>query len=159
MKTKLGTWRRFWNLNVPSRRIVIEAGLALLATWIGLRVAGYNRWKRALDRLSPRETNRGKRGDPTQLKSAQEIARLAHSAARHILLPTNCLDQSMALCWMLRRRGAPAELRFGARKQEGQFEAHAWVEVGGVVLNEAQERHKHFAAFDRSVAPLEIQTP
>ena len=159
MKTKFSAWRRFWNLSAESRLLAGEAGVALTATWLGLRVAGYNRWRSVIDRLAPAATKSEKGLDSKQLGLAQEIARLERSAVRHLILPTNCLEQSMTLLWMLRRRGMPAELRFGARKEEGKFEAHAWVELGGVVLNEVPEQHLHFTAFNRAIAPLERQIP
>jgi hypothetical protein len=40
-----------------------------------------------------------------------------------------CLEQSLALYLLLRRRGIAAELRIGA--QPRPFYAHAWVEVAG----------------------------
>ncbi len=54
----------------------------------------------------------------------------------------------MTLCYLLRRRGIPADLRFGARKQSARLEAHAWVEHLGVPLNEDQGEHRHFLPFD-----------
>jgi hypothetical protein len=45
-----------------------------------------------------------------------------------------CLEQSLALTWLLRRRGVRAELRVGV--QPRPFYAHAWVEVAGRALNE-----------------------
>lgn len=45
-----------------------------------------------------------------------------------------CLEQSLVLYAMLRRAGAPATLRIGARPVP--FAAHAWVEIGGVPVNE-----------------------
>lgn len=48
-----------------------------------------------------------------------------------------CLEQSLALYVMLRRAGAPATLRIGARPVP--FAAHAWVEIGGQAVNEPQD--------------------
>ena len=50
------------------------------------------------------------------------------------------------------RRGIAAELRVGARKDAGRFEAHAWVESSGVVLNDTSESHLHFVPFDGPVS-------
>ena len=43
-------------------------------------------------------------------------------------------------------------------KEQGRFEAHAWVELEGTVLNNALEQHRHFAPFDRSVMSMETET-
>ena len=158
MKAKLETWRRFRNLSAHSRGLVLEAAVALTATWIGLRVVGFGRWRRALDWLVPGTVKRASAGDPVALGSALAVARFEQSAARHLFLRTNCLEQSLVLCWLLQKRGIAAVLRIGARKEQGRFEAHAWVELEGTVLNDAQEQHRHFAPFDRSVTTMETET-
>jgi hypothetical protein len=68
------------------------------------------------------------------------IAKAMQSAARHLPIQTTCLDRSRALYWMLRAHGCPAELRIGARQENGTLTAHAWVEYDGVPLldDEAQ---------------------
>src|SRR5947207_11804787 len=48
-----------------------------------------------------------------------------------------CLPKSLALAWFLRRWGSDANVCIGTRKDNGRFEAHAWVEVAGVAINEA----------------------
>ena len=157
MKATIEAWHRFRQLNAQSQRIVVKAAVVLAATWIGLRVAGYRRWKRLLDlRASARHASEA---GTAAKESALAVARLEASAARHLLLRTNCLEQSLVLWWLLRRRGIAAELRIGARKENGQFEAHAWVELEGVVLNDAQGQHLHFAPFDGLHGPMEAETP
>jgi transglutaminase superfamily protein len=90
---------------------------------------------------------------------ANEIARLEQSAARHLFFRPNCLEQSVALWWMLRKRGMAADLRIGARKHEGRFEAHAWVESNGVALNDGSEAHQHFVPFDNAFTSMGTDTP
>jgi hypothetical protein len=48
-----------------------------------------------------------------------------------------CLEQSMVLLILLRRRGLPAQLRLGV--QNFPFAAHAWVELDGRPINEREE--------------------
>jgi hypothetical protein len=57
-----------------------------------------------------------------------------------------CLEQSMALYFLLRRHGVAAELRFGMRTMP--FAAHAWVMHGGVPVNEELEQLQQFAVFE-----------
>ena len=45
-------------------------------------------------------------------------------------------------------------MRIGTRKTGQKFEAHAWVECDGVALNEPEELHKHYAAFDEAFPML-----
>ena len=53
-----------------------------------------------------------------------------------------CLEQSLALYVLLRRRGIDAELKLGV--QPYPFNAHAWVELGGQPLNESAETIREF---------------
>ncbi len=62
-------------------------------------------------------------------------------AASHGPYRATCLRQSLALWLLLRRRGIPAELRIGVRKEGGDLQAHAWVEHQGATL--AQENLSH----------------
>ena len=55
-----------------------------------------------------------------------------------------CLPKSLALAWMLRRRGVAAAVRIGVKK-DGRFEAHAWVECGGVAVTEPSGIEDRFA--------------
>lgn len=56
-----------------------------------------------------------------------------------------CLEQSLALCWLLRRNGIAAELRLGV--QPRPFQAHAWVEVDGRPLAERGDLPLNMVAF------------
>jgi hypothetical protein len=151
-------WRGFWRLSGYARGVVLEAAAALAATWVGLRLAGFRRWKAALAWSTP-DAAAPAAMTPALADSAHEIARLQQAAARHLFFRANCLEQSLTLWWLLRKRGIAAELRIGARKQAERFEAHAWVELDGAVLNDAGDGHLHFVPFDGPVTSLETQTP
>jgi hypothetical protein len=139
------TWHRFWRLSSDERLAVSNAAFWLCATWTGLRLLGFRRWKNALSRFAP--TRPAISIAPNRedlLCEAQALARLHSAAARHLFIRTNCLEQSMALWFALRRRGFVAEMRFGARKQAERLEAHAWVECMNVALDEDPGVHLHF---------------
>jgi hypothetical protein len=150
------TWRGFWRMDRSSRRVAMEATAALTATWIGLRLAGLRRWKAVLLLLTPRAADSASPSDPAVIESAQVITRIQQVAARHIILHTSCLEQSLVLWWLLGRRGIAADLRVGARKEAGFFEAHAWVQLGSVVLNDPGEEHLHFAPFDGPIMETRV---
>jgi transglutaminase-like putative cysteine protease len=57
-----------------------------------------------------------------------------------------CLEQSLALYVLLRRRGVPVRLRLGV--QPYPFNAHAWVELNGAPLNERVETVRQFVPFE-----------
>jgi Transglutaminase-like superfamily len=150
------TWRRFWELSGDARGIVLEAAAVLLVTRVGLRAAGFARWKAALASLTP-ATVATRASGRAEIEIARAIARWETAAARHLPFPANCLDRSMTLWWLLRRRGIAADLRIGARKESGRFEAHAWVELGGEALDDAGGEHRHFQPFKAARASMETQ--
>jgi Transglutaminase-like superfamily len=149
-------WRRFRALSGTSRSLVVEAAASLAATRVGLRLAGFRRWKALLMRLTPATVDGG---NASNLDQAQYVSRLTQATARNLFFTANCLERSLTLWWLLRRRGIAADVRIGVRKAEGQFEAHAWVDCGSVVLNDEGEMHAHFAPFERPVTSMETQTP
>jgi len=157
LKGMTETWHRFWRLSGFERGVTLEAAAVLVATRVGLRLAGFRRWQAAVAWLMPSEAAYNTEQDV--VNSARAIARMEQSAANHLFSRANCLEQSLALWWLLRRRGIAAELRIGARKDAGRFEAHAWVESSGIVLNDTSESHLHFVPFDGPASAMETQTP
>jgi hypothetical protein len=151
------TWRGFWRLSAGSRGVALQAAAALAATRVGLRLAGFQRWKSVLVWLTPRDVNPTASQATAQIETARDIARIQDAVSRHLIFHASCLEQSLVLCWLLGRRGIPAELRIGARKDAGRFEAHAWVEVGSVILNDSGEAHLHFVPFDAPIISMETQ--
>ena len=93
----------------------------------------------------------------SQWDQARLTERAVRSAELHGLTRPNCLERSMTLWWMLRLKGVRGDLNIGARKQGSQFEAHAWVELGGRVLNDDAEIHAHYARFDSPITAGELE--
>ena len=86
-------------------------------------------------------------------------ARAVNAAARNVWRRATCLEKSLAIWSLLRRRGIASQLRIGARNIGGKFEAHAWVEHEGVAINEPENPHRHYATFDTAfpVATSEVR--
>jgi hypothetical protein len=72
-------------------------------------------------------------------------------ASRYSPAWTNCLRQSLVLWYLLRRQGIASELHLGVRREAGEFQAHAWVEFGGLTLNDGQDVRRRYAAFERPI--------
>ncbi|MBL8134466.1 MAG: lasso peptide biosynthesis B2 protein [Anaerolineae bacterium] len=85
---------------------------------------------------------------------ARRIARMVNAAARYSPYKANCLKRSLALWWLLRRRGIDSDVRIGVRKAEGTFQAHAWVEMGGVVVNDSPRFVGAFTPFAGDVMTI-----
>lgn len=143
-----GTLRAFFLLNRRERSLVSKVAFALLASWAGFRLFGFFNWKKWTTRFSEKKI----KSSPMSMESAQHLANLAAATARRLFVRTNCLEQSLVLWLLLRRRGVPATLRFGGRKHEAQFEAHAWVEWQGTVLND-DGVYLEFTPFEGLEAP------
>lgn len=77
----------------------------------------------------------------------EAAARMVRVAAHRGFYRARCLEQSLVLRWLLRRQGVDAQIVFGARKLDAQMQAHAWVEVAGVAINE--DGHQHFSPFQQ----------
>jgi hypothetical protein len=74
--------------------------------------------------------------------SEEEVRRdtqLFSAVARRFPLPLKCLGRSLALCWLLRWRGVDAALHIGVRKNDQSLDAHAWVQVGELVINDSED--------------------
>lgn len=67
-------------------------------------------------------------------RTAEEICAVVRRAAVYYPRELHCLRRSAAQTWLLRSRGHAAELIIGACVTP--FLAHAWVEVGGRVVND-----------------------
>jgi hypothetical protein len=148
----LEKWRRFRKRPPEDRTLILRAALILPLTKIGLRLLGFRRWKELIENFSlPSHLSQSLPGD-LQREMALRAVRAVRSVELHGLTNPNCLERSMTLWCLLRRKGVGGELHIGARKEGEQLKAHAWVELGGEVLNDGAEVHQHYARFDAPIA-------
>lgn len=75
----------------------------------------------------------------SDLRSARQLGAQVSRAARNHVYPMSCLRRSLVLQGLLARRGIAAELRIGVRRDGERLQAHAWVEVAGVPIEEPEE--------------------
>jgi Transglutaminase-like superfamily len=128
-------------IRVMKRIRAIDSAIALIAIKLMLLVIGFARTY-ALLQSRVRDLSTTTEPDTATLDAS---ARSIVAAA--ILIPgrIECLEQSLALWYLLRRRGVSAELTFGMRQYP--FGAHAWVTYRGEPLNEDREALRHYVAF------------
>jgi Transglutaminase-like superfamily len=81
------------------------------------------------------------------------------AALRYSFAQYTCLEESLTLWYLLRKQGIPACLRIGVRKENEQFEAHAWVELHDEALNQPEELHRHYAAFEEDLPEPPAEQP
>jgi Transglutaminase-like superfamily len=169
----LNRWRTFEQLSWRDRWILVQALAFLPLTAVTLRVLSFARLQFLLSSTLPRPSNTAS----CPLDRVHATTRLVRLAADRGLLRVTCLPHSVVLWWLLRRQGADAVLRFGVRKtseappqtrekqrtvsgsaslvaasSRREIEAHAWVEYGGMALNDDDDVQERFAAFDRAIA-------
>ena len=145
--------RRFRNLPAPARILFLRA--AALLPWVALRLRmqGFQTTKKLLQR--PFENSFVSRSDSNRDgERAALTARMVRAAARHGIGDPSCLEESLVLMRLLRRQGIPSQLRIGIKKNIPKFEAHAWVECGGVALNETDALHDHYAPFEEEFSSI-----
>jgi hypothetical protein len=144
--------RRFSALEAGARGIFLRAALLLPLISLSLRMRGFGATQGTLQKFLPSlDQQTTTSGGP----NVDLIARMVRAAVHHGVVghPT-CLEESLALWWLLGRRGIASQLRIGIKKQSPKFEAHAWVELGGAPLNEPETPHQHYAAFEGEISAV-----
>lgn len=141
----MDSWQKLRRLTPQERIMLAQAAMLIPLISIGLRVLGRQRLMRWLDRLG-RSAGRAR---PTEqlLDYARRAAYLTNAAAGRRFLQATCLQRSIALWWLLQREGIETRLVLGARKVQGEFQAHAWVEYEGEVLNDRPDVRARYAVF------------
>lgn len=139
MRAKLRGWLKL-PLGERWRLTGLLLGLPLVS--LLLTVLGYRRTRRAMEQASPQAGQRVP--SASELERAERLAQLASLAGNYGAVKATCLRQSLLTYMLLRRRGFDPELCLGARRQDGTFDAHAWVELGGRALGQANPQHQPF---------------
>lgn len=124
-------------------RVWWEVGWAylylLLAGWrLFVRREALLPWLQGVSR--PRHALR-----PLATERVLRQARLIDLAARHPYPWARCLQRSLALCLWAARRGGRPVLRVGVQRRNGALDAHAWVEYGGLIVNDVGVVEQRFA--------------
>jgi hypothetical protein len=144
--------RRFSALERPAQMLFLRALAMLPLTWLSLRLRGFQPTRSTLQKTL---SHHAPEMDSDSLnKQVALTAHMVNAADRHGLVHPSCLAKSLTLWWLLGRQGITSRLRIGIRKENGKLEAHAWVEREGIALNEPEEHHYHYAAFDAALASL-----
>ena len=157
-KSSLPMWqklKRFSALSRTARGQFLRAAALLPLIALSLRLRGFRKTQVFLERfifLPLQETS------VSDSERADLTSRMVRAAARRTLGRATCLEESLALWWLLARQGVGSDLRIGVRRNGESFEAHAWVDLGGTVLNEPDGAHLHYAAFDAALVSLPPET-
>lgn len=132
-----------------ARSLYRTAECAVLLYWYKLLVAylPYATWKKTLFNARSGTTGGNTPGDPEAIVRAFKIAK------RNSGISTTCLQRSLALYTVLRRRHIPAKLVIGVDALDRFPECHAWVETDGrMLLEDPLTSSKYLPFSDRQQA-------
>jgi hypothetical protein len=149
-------WQRFRKLPTSQKNTLLWAFVLVPITRMALPLLGFQRWRSILAKAAPRRA----RLQPVTAESlveARTAARMVAAASREGLIHGQCLEKSVVLWFLLSRRRVPAELRIGVRQATKGFEAHAWVEVQGTIVNDSDDVLQNYVSFKEDIASLGIE--
>ena len=113
-----------------------------LAIWVEVALR-----RHSFERVLAEVTQSRRRAGSASEINHSTFERAIRAAYRILPLEPTCLKQALVYCRALRRRGVPAELRIGVRKNEGVFAAHAWLEDdAGRPLTDPSEEFSPFVS-------------
>jgi hypothetical protein len=121
--------------------LVIKSYLLLVRVDITLRTRGFKHLYDAVREWPTGAVPEGKRIPYERLNHAMDLACVFYP--KTVL----CLQRSAAAVFLLRRHAWPAEFVTGCAI--GTFENHAWVEIGGQVVNDKPYMHEKYLVLDR----------
>ena len=143
---------RFRALNPAERAVFLRAMILLPLISFCLRLRGFGATQMSLQKLFSSVNTSSTSAEISQ--TVQQTARMVRAAGRYSIGRSTCLEESLAIWFLLGRQGIPCNMRIGTGKPAGRFEAHAWVECNGIALGEDAASHRHYAAFDAAFPPL-----
>jgi hypothetical protein len=136
--------RKFWRLSSAERGLLLNAGMLLALYRVALWVMP---WRRLAVSRPPASTSSAAHFSVERLEWA------VRTAQRRVPRAT-CLSQALALHHLLARAGYASSIHIGVAKGlGGGFEAHAWVEHGGVTLLSSATEVAHFSRLTAVQAP------
>jgi len=137
---------KFFRLSRHDRLLLLEAILWLAVAWLAIAVLPF----RHIGRLAARPTRGPEPPEQTRLEVVKRIRWAIIVCARRVPWRAMCFQQSLAAQFMLRRRGVPSVLHYGAAPNDRQgLSAHVWVRDGDVdvIGGETKSRFALLATF------------
>jgi hypothetical protein len=152
-------FQRYRALDPEARAIFRRAVLLSTRIAISLRLRGFKRTKDALHAELPFASSQQFLPDRGVKDRVEKTCRMVKASTHYGIVRSSCLVESLTLWSMLQEQSILTTLRIGVRRGSQNFEAHAWVEYEGVALNQSEEPHQHYAAFDEAFSGLPGEKP
>jgi hypothetical protein len=144
-------FQRYRQLDRESQKLFWRAVLLLPVVSRSLHKRGFQYTK---EKLAKKLAGAATVEQCAATETLQKTCRMVRAGAHYGFGHPTCLEQSLVLWYLLQEKSIPARLRIGVRKSGEALEAHAWVEHDGVALNQSEEVHQHYAAFESEFAGL-----
>ena len=127
--------RKLARLDGTERRLLAEAAIVVPVVRVALTLLPFRVVHRGIAAATRRARPSTSVGTPTPERVTWAVTAVAARVPR-----ASCLTQALAATLLLVRRGHDATLRFGvAKKDDGTFRAHVWVEINGrAILGEPE---------------------
>ena len=140
--------QKFWSLSGAEKKIFFKAMCGLPLVHLRLRLLGFKKYLTQLQRIPLPAIH-------PEIDSTYpaHTSYLINAAARLVFRRAACLERSIMLWTLLRKKGIESELKIGVAKANKELQAHAWVEIDGTAINEPHDSHQRFTAFDSSFTP------
>jgi hypothetical protein len=134
--------RKFSILPATDRWFLIKTTLLLQTIKLGMWLLPFRTLRRLLTRAAGTTARlRLRHADHT---SVEKVAWAVDVASRHTPGLKTCLARSLVAQALLTRHGHPALLHIGVVKgEQGQFQAHAWVESKGKIVIGGSELERY----------------
>jgi hypothetical protein len=134
--------RRFLRRPAQERALFVKALLLLGLVRLGLWLFPFQTLRRFLDRFA-KAPNGQRSADGSSL---DQVIWAVEAASRYVPGTRTCLVQALVARLLLVRRGHSVRLRIGVTKsEEGQLEAHAWVESEDGIVFGGEDSPSRFA--------------
>ena len=156
MPTPITRLNKFGQLSPWERWLFIRSILLLPILHTGLRVLGYSRLQALLVSVTPFKGDVATVSQTEIIEKARGIARIVSIAAQHGLYKATCLRRSLLVWWFLREQGIPGQVCFGVRVIDSHLEAHAWVEVQGMVINDTASVRDNYKTLEGTLPPTTL---
>lgn len=142
---------KFRTLSPADYYLLIWASLLLPLVGFRLRIQGF---KKVYQWATAGATHRNQTHDVSGYQPGH-VGKLVNFVAIKGVYRAKCLCRSLVLLKLLSNAGLNGELRIGIPKNRNNqphsiLDAHAWVELHGVVINDRENVVKEYAVFELS---------
>ena len=130
--------------------LACEAAVYLITARVALGVVPFPRIVRSSSRAVRRDPLTGRAREQAIADVRWAIA----AAGARLAGDTVCFPRALAAQAMLRRRGVPSTLSYGARTRRDQLDAHVWLTAGGdgVVGHEVAGEYRVVKVYENGAA-------